>query len=145
MMRVACLLLLCLATWSSLCSCASAQSAVTDAMVTRNLRNRDVLQIQTQFDKSSMATTGQAHVSIRARRPSPADRDLVVVLYVKAYSAQNGEAFAYRHPVRLREGETTVEVQIPHLRYENHTVWDVGIYEDGQLSLIHISEPTRPY
>ncbi len=132
MMRVIYLLLLCLATWLNFHSCALAQSAVNDSMVTHSQRGRDVLQIQTQFDRSSMATTGLAHVSVVARRPSPVDRDLVVVLYVKAYAVASGEAFAYRHPVRLDEGETTVKIEIPHLRYDSHTVWDVGIFEDGE-------------
>lgn len=82
------------------------QYSTTDALVTRSLRNRDVLRIQSTVDSPPGGNTGFVKVSITAPKPSPADRDLVVVFYVETYGNTNNSNVAYRLPVRLAEGKS---------------------------------------
>lgn len=103
-----------------------------DVLVTRSLRDRDVLRLHTTLDASQAGPTAVAHVTVAGTKPSPADRDLVVVLYVESYSGDSNGNTAYQVPVRLQEGQTQVNVEIPHTALQNHTVWDVGIFEDGR-------------
>ncbi len=108
------------------------QYSTTDALVTRSLRNRDVLRIQSTVDSPPGGNTGFVKVSITAPKPSPADRDLVVVFYVETYGNTNNSNVAYRLPVRLAEGKSLVEMELPYVAFESQALWDVGVFEDGR-------------
>jgi hypothetical protein len=62
--------------------------------------------------------------------PSKVDRDLVVVLYVK--NMQGSDAMAYRYHVRLAEGQSKAQVEIPFTSAESYMSWDVGVFEEGR-------------
>ncbi len=124
---VAIILLICL-----LPSLAWGQYTTTDVAVTRSMRGRDVLRVQSVLDIPPGAKTNVLKVSIIAPKPSPADRDLIVVFYQETYAAVTDSNIAYRMPVRLEEGQSRIDLEIPHLSFSSQTFWDFGIFEEGR-------------
>lgn len=108
------------------------QYSSVDAMVTRSIRNRDVLRVQTTVDSAPSGNSGFVKISVTAPKPSPADRDLVVVFYLENFRGSNNSNVAYRVPLRLEEGKSRVETEIPFITGDIQSVWDVGIFEDGR-------------
>ncbi len=103
-----------------------------DNLVTRSVGGRDVLKVQTTLESPSSPLAGIAKVSIVAPKPSPADRDFVVVIYIKDYRSSPVESIAYRRQVRLAEGASRIDLQITFVQPRSYTVWDVDLFEDGR-------------
>ncbi|MCC7338999.1 MAG: hypothetical protein IT422_28215 [Pirellulaceae bacterium] len=103
-----------------------------DNLVTRSLGGRDILSVQTTLESPSSPMAGIAKVSIVAPKPSPADRDLEVVIYIKDYGANPAESIAYRREVRLAEGASRTDLQITFVQPRSNTLWDVDLFEDGR-------------
>ncbi len=113
-------------------STAWSQYSNTEAFVTRSIRGRDVLRVQSTVDSPPGGNTGVIKVSIGAPKPSPADRDLVVVFYLQSYGSAKNTNVAYRVPIRLEEGKSRVELELPYVSFQGQSIWDVGVFEDGR-------------
>jgi hypothetical protein len=109
-----------------------AQWSTQDVLVTRSVRGRDVLRVQSEVLIPSGAIMGMAKFSVSAPKPSPADRQLVLVFYSEGYSTNLNDNKAYRLPIQLAEGQTSLNVQLPFHCHQNQTLWDVGIFEEGR-------------
>ncbi|MCA9157167.1 MAG: hypothetical protein KDA72_02500 [Planctomycetales bacterium] len=103
-----------------------------DNLVTRSLGGRDVLKVQTTLESPPSPMAGIAKVSIVAPKPSPADRDLEVVIYIKDCGSNPAESIAYRREVRLAEGASRIDLQITFVQPRSNTLWDVDLFEDGR-------------
>ena len=100
-------------------------------MLTRSLRGSDVLRVDTTVEAPPGGAAATAKIKISANKPSTADRDLEIVLYVDSYS-QSSKNLAYRTWVRLPEGVGQVEVELPLLGHAEQWFWDVGVFEGGR-------------
>ncbi len=63
--------------------------------------------------------------------PSKTDRNLIVVLYLKNWG-RGSTSIAYRQPLKLAEGATTAQLEIPFTTSQSQLVWDVGVFEEGR-------------
>lgn len=105
--------------------------AQNDSMtfVTRGDRRVAPLGLRAVVTYASVRVVGNVNVSITSSAPSPADRNLTVVLYTKSpYEL----GMAYRKQVTLPEGSSQVFVDIPFLAQEEQMGWDVELFEDGR-------------
>lgn len=119
----------------------SPAQTLQDTLVTRSRGGADVLRVITDLEVPPSHTFGVARVTIsNPKRPSPADRNLVVVLYVGSWGDAM-EGFSYSVPVQLSEGQTQVTVEIPHLQSGQQNSWDIAIFEDGHDLEDHRSRP----
>ncbi|MEO8272247.1 MAG: hypothetical protein ABI557_21230, partial [Aureliella sp.] len=110
----------------------SGAQVAAENLVTRSFGGRDVLKVKTTLESGPSPMAGVAWVSIVAPRPSPADRDFVVVVYIKDYRSSSAESIAYRREVRLAEGTSRIELQITFMEPRSYMVWDVDLIEDGR-------------
>lgn len=104
----------------------------SDNLVTRSFGGRDVLRVQTTLESPPSPMAGVAKVSIVAPKPSPADRDLVVVIYTKDFGSSPVESIAHRREVRLAEGASRIDLEITFIQPCSNTLWDVDLFEDGR-------------
>lgn len=104
-----------------------------DVFVTRSIRGTDILQVRTELESGAAASNFVARITVaNTSRPSPADRNLVVVLYMTAWGSGIDEGFSYTVPVRLGEGQSQVEVSIPAFQPGQQVAWDVAVFENGR-------------
>ncbi len=118
--------------WLCLVAPQACAQSLTDTMFTRSFGGRDVLAVNTVVDVSPQCTFGVARAVVSSNKPSTADRDLTIVFYLKSYGSQAEGGVAYRVPVRLEEGKSRAQVEIPHVQYMSAVAWDVSVYEDGR-------------
>jgi hypothetical protein len=121
-----------LCCWLSMPLPAWSQWSAQDTLTTRSVRGRDVLRVQSEVLIPSEAVMGIAKFSVTAPKPSPADRELVLVFYCEAWNTNLNDNRAYRLPIQLAEGQTSLVVELPFHCQQNQTAWDVAIYEDGR-------------
>lgn len=128
---------LCLLTVIAL-FCAQLQPTISyaqfppDNLITRSFGGRDVLKVQTTLEAPPSPMAGVAKISIVAPKPSPADRDLVVVIYIKDYRSSASESIAYRREARLAEGASRIDLKITFIQPHSNALWDVDLFEDGR-------------
>lgn len=103
-----------------------------DNLVTHSISGRDVLKVTTTLNSPPAAIAGVVTISIAAPKPSPADRDLEVVVYIKTYGSSPVENTAYRQVVRLAEGASRAEVEFGFAQPRMQFMWDVRLLEDGR-------------
>ncbi len=105
---------------------------VYDTFVTRADRGRSPLMVSSSLDSSGSTSLGVMRVNVTDRKgASAADRNLVIMLYIKHWGNYAEEPIAYRYPVTLAQGQTTVQVEIPHFGAGSQSSWDVGVFEAG--------------
>lgn len=103
----------------------------TDSFLTRSFRGADILRVDSELELPSSGAFGIARVTITApKRPSPADRNLNVVLYVEGSGPEPG--VAYTTSASLREGQSQITVEIPHVQSSQRCHWDVAVLESGR-------------
>ena len=102
------------------------------SMFTRSFGGRDVLEVQATLKSPPSPMAGVAKLSIVAPKPSPADRNFEVVLYVMDYRGTPTESIAYRREVRLAQGDSRIDLQITFVQPRELALWDVDLFEDGR-------------
>ncbi len=112
---------------------ALAQHSSADSFISRSYRGRDVLRVDCNLELPPSMSFGNMRVRIsNTKRPSRADRNLLVVFYTKQWGSHSGETMSYRVPVLLPEGARSVTVDIPHVQRRGQSSWDVAVFEDGR-------------
>ncbi len=109
-----------------------AQYQNVGAFATRGSRGRTPLSVKYDLDVTAGMQMGFVNVSVTdPSGPSKNDRNLVAVIYVKLWGS-NSQSIAYRKSLKLPEGATTAQVEIPFPALQAQISWDVAIYEDGR-------------
>lgn len=99
---------------------------------TRRVGGKDVLRVRAQVELPPSASYATAHVTVsNPKRKSPRDRDLLIVVYNRMWGMQS-QGYAYRVPVRLAEGQSQVQVDIPFVHPATQSTWDVVVLEEGR-------------
>lgn len=109
-----------------------AQWSSRDTLITRSLRGRDVLRVSANLQLPAGTTCGLVEISLQAPKPSPADRQLVAVVYLQSYGRSVNPNVAYRSLVQLTEGQTVANVSFPFTCDQSQCVWDLGLFEEGR-------------
>ena len=117
-------------------NCASelfAQYQNVGAFATRGSRGRTPLSVKYDLSVTPGMNLGFVNVTVTdPSGPSKNDRNLVAVLYVKAWGSSDASCIAYRQRIQLAEGATTATIEIPFPALQSQISWDVAIFEDDR-------------
>ncbi|MCA9133246.1 MAG: hypothetical protein KDA45_08825 [Planctomycetales bacterium] len=111
-----------------------AQASNTASFVTRSVQGRAILNVDAKLELPPGRALGILRATVSSKTPSVADRHLVLVYYLKPFSAGSRGSFAYHVPLRLAEGSREVTVEVPHVPQDSldQGVWEVVLYEGGR-------------
>lgn len=115
-----------------LCVRSSQAQIGSQTIVTRGSKNTDPLRVDATLVGSQTNSFYKVQVDItNVKRPTPGDRNLVIVLYVKGWGEAVTGGVAYSKLVTLQENATTASIEIPVAQDFQQAAWCVGVFEGG--------------
>ncbi len=117
--------------WSASCPANGQTSGNTINYLTRGYQGKSPLSILASIDFSESMLIGTLHTTITCNAgPSPSDRRLELVLYIKNWTEADG-AVAYRFPIILPQGKNSIQFSTPFC-LTNQASWAIDVFEEGR-------------
>ncbi len=128
--RLYCLICV-LMCWTANCPAYAQTSGNTINYLTRSYQGKSPLSILANIDFSESMLIATLNTTITCNAgPSPSDRRLELVLYIKNWTESDG-AVAYRFPIVLPQGKNSIQFSTPFC-LTNQASWAIDIFEDGR-------------